>query len=413
MTQAPAQENCSNSSALWRDYKRFIPTEESPIFTMRINYVVPQRSDGSGNFQADDPEHMALLKGSLRTINKLWGNLKEPKDTDCYPYDDFLPDSYIRFELNEIIFVQNDYFWNAENGSGCPNQRNWFLNELDEEINKDPRYAGAINIFLPNMPKGYEEVVVQKSSVDPPDAPPPCSELPSNQELDRSSRINMAGSYNKFWWMKNIVPGNKEYAAEGKNWNDHINYWMSGSFNHTMTHELGHSMGLNHANEHHKRNECDESIMNQRHGKPHNYLQPTELGKIHRNLRMTNIREFLAEEVYSPIPFVIDEDTEFSMSFRAYEDIIVKSGATLTISCDLDLPEQADVIVEPGATLIINDGMIHHRNAPDPEGAIILQKEKRCFLRKKGKESAAAIDQSDPSSYQGRIVVKKVKRKKD
>ena len=409
-TSASAQSNCGVASGLWKDYKRFIPTEESPAFTLRVNFIIPQRSDGTANFSADDEEAIEMFEKCIDGVNSLWAELKEPKDADCYTGSDFLHDTYIRFQLNEIIFLQDNQYWNAENGSGCPNDRNWFLNPLDEEIRKNPAYANAINIYLPNMASVYQALVVDKSNTESPKAHSPCSELPSYKKLARSSRINLAGTYNKFYWMEHVFPADSASNTNGYPWDPVVYGWMVHSFYHTVAHELGHSMGLSHANEHHGRNKCDESIMNQLHGKPHNYLQPTELGKIHRNLRMSNIRELIVNDPYSPKPFIIDEDTEFTMDFRSYEDIIVRSGVTFHVHCALSMHEEARIIVEPGATLLVQ-AKISTRGEIGTTPIIELQKERwRLFGNKHRK--IASLEMTDEGQLRGSTVTKKVKRKR-
>ena len=265
---------------------------------------------------------------------------------------------------------------------------------------------------MTNLPGPYEDLVVNRVSTGEPQAKSPCSELPGHTDLSRSSRINMAGTYNKYWWMRNIVPVTEEYNSELLSWEEGIQYWMSGSLYHTMAHELGHSMGLNHSNEHHGRNKCDESIMNQSFRSAHNYLQPTEIGKIHRNLRMSNIRNFLEEDVFSEVPYIIEENLEISMNYRAYEDIIVRNGVTLTISCELDLPANAKIIAEPDATIIIRDSKVHHRNASSRIGGIILQQEKAFFLKKRSNRRIAELRTEENGQYLGTTTVKKVRKKK-
>lgn len=405
-----SQENCDRTDQVWKNYKRFIPSEESPVFTMRVNIVIPQKSDGTGNFQEGNPDHDDYLNNSLKLVNHLWSSLKEPKDPDCYPHDDFVPDSHIRFKLNEVIYVQDDYYWNADNGSGCPNNRNWFMNGLEEEIRANPKYDNAINIYMPNFPEVYQELVLDQSSTHEPKGKPPCSELPSNKVLDRSSRINISGNYNKFWWMKHVVPFSASRNPDGKPWDPNIKGWMVSSSEHTLAHELGHSMGLSHANEYHGRNKCDESIMNQLFGKPHTYLQPSEIGKIHRNLRMTNIRNFLVEDIYSPVPMIITEDLEFALNFKSYEDIIIKEGATMTLSCEMSLPDRAKIIVEPGGTLIIRGASLSHRASLIQPAGIELQREKGFFLFKKAKRKVGHLLLEEGGIYKGRTYKEKVKR---
>lgn len=372
---------------------------------MKVNYVVAQKADGTGNFP-DDPDVRFLFEHSFVTINDLWSKLKRPQDPDCYPYDDFLDDTFIRFELNEIIYVQDDYYWNADNGSFCPNDRGWFLNDLEREIRSNPIYDHAINVYMPNLPDVYQALVIDRTLVDQPKGKSPCSELPTNLNLSRSSRINMAGGYNKFWWMKNVVPTSKEYNPNGSPWIPDIRGWMTGSAEHTMAHELGHTMGLSHHNEFHRRNQCDESILNQGHGKPHNYLQPTEIGKIHRNLRMTNLRHFLAEDVYSSVPMVIDEDLEFNMDFMAFEDIIVEEGVTMTVTCALSLPAEAKIYLATGANLIIDNAHITHRGVSDSE-SLIIAKRPGCKLFGKRKASAEVLIKGT-GNHDGTVENKKV-----
>lgn len=405
-----AQDNCGIASSLWKDYRQFIPTEESPVFTMRVNFIVPQRSDGTANFTSEDDEAMKMFHSWIKGANNLWSTLKEPKDADCYTGDDFLDDSHIRFQLNEIVFIQDDHFWNGENGSGCPNDRNWYLNPLDDEIRKNPAYENAINIYLPNMEAAYKALVVDKSSIEHPKAPPPCSELPSYRKLSRSSRINLAGTYNKYYWMQYVFPADSASNTEGYAWNPVIYGWMEHSTAHTIAHELGHSMGLSHANEHHGRNKCDESIMHQGHGQPHNYLQPTELGKIHRNLRMSNIREFIVNDPYSPVPFIIDEDTEFTMDYKSYEDIIVRAGSTFHVHCALSMHEDTRIIVEPGASLLVQ-AVISTRGESETTPIIVRQKERwRLFGNKNRK--IGRIEMTAECQLDGATLIKKVKRKK-
>lgn len=366
------------------NYSQYIPHEGSAVFTLRLNIIIPQREDGTGNFNSDDPETEWIFKKAVGKVNDLYATFKDPKDNACYKGEDFIPSSFIQFKLNEIIYIKDDYFWNADNGSGCPNDKNWYMNELEKQIASDPRYVDAINVYFPVSEKALT-ALLNKTKLDEPKATPPCSELPTRKDLGRSSRICMAGSYTKYLWTRDVYINDPKLNKNNYPWDPVVKDWQWSARGHTLAHELGHSLGLNHGNEHHGRNRCESSIMNQLHNKPHNYLQPTELGKIHRNLRLTNIRNYLVEDVYNPHPIIIEDDEVLDIDYQGYEDIIVRSGKTLIVTCRLTLPAQARIRVEPGARLIIDGGSVSGRNMSDSWQGVTLEQQKSCFLKKKSK----------------------------
>jgi len=373
-----------------------------------MNYIIPQRDDGTANMDINDPEQLALFVNSITAINHLWSNLKRPNDPDCYPSDDFLPDTRIRFALNEVVVIRDSRYNDSDAGAYCPNDRNWYMNGLDSVIRSDPRYQNAVNVYCTNPYDQYIQLVNFGDTIDDPYSKPPCSEFPSHTKLNKSSRINLSGLYNKFIWMRDHVEHLPEYKAKGLTWEESIHTWMSGSFNHTMTHELGHTMGLSHHNEHHGRNKCDESILHQGHGQPHNYLQPTEIGKIHRNMRMSNLRQFLAEDVQCEQAWLIEDSVGVSMSYWAYEDIIVEDGAVLYVSCDLSLHERGKLIVRPGGRVVIDGGSIGHRSDTNIAG-LLLERERGWFLFRKRARKTGTLS-GDIAAYKGSVIERKQKR---
>jgi len=404
-----AQSDSQGSIRWYKDLERYIPKEDSPTFWIRLNFVIPQKSDGTGNFSADNPEHETQLRKSISLANDLWRDLKNPKNKLCYTGEDFVPSTYIQFYINAFIYIQDDYYWNAENGSGCPNDGNWYLNGLEKEIRENPAYDHAINIYLPNDSSDYKALILDRTLRSEPQSKPPCSELPTVKKLDRSSRICLSNAYNKFWFIRHIVPEEKAFNSELLTWEGGLVYWDYSGRGHSIGHELGHSMGLNHQNEYHRRNECEESIMNQRHGKPHNYLQPSEIGKMHANMRMSNIRDFLQEEVYVPTPIVIDKDETMDMDFKAYEDFLIKDGASLKVTENMSFPKEARIIIEPGGKLIIAHVMVSSRSKEENPPLILIQEKKSWFFTSKKKRKKGSIEFIGKGQILGSVEHQKVK----
>jgi len=381
-------KDCSNKSKLYKDYERYIPAPEFPILSIKLNFVFLQRSDGCCGLTTKNPEHIDMINKTMDSMNKRYGNLKDPKSPECYDGDDFVPDTKIRFKLHKIIEIQDDNFYDLDKIGLCPNEGKWALNPLDSIIRHDPRYANAINIYFPNSLSYHSRLMNPEVSSEAKMNQSDCSQLPPWKDLDRSSKLNMADEFNKYWEMKNIVINDPVRNPKGFSWDDEIYYWTWHTMASGLGHELGHSLGLLHSNKHHGTNKCEYSIMHQKAGRPKNWLPPSEIGKIHRNLRMTNIRNFLSEEVYSPIPWKVTEDTDIDINYKAYEDIIVKKDQTLKVTCTLVMSPECQIILEEGATLDLSEGQVIPVTNMEWKGVRI--KGKKCFL-KKNKQTTQAI----------------------
>lgn len=88
------------------------------------------------------------------------------------------------------------------------------------------------------------------------------------------------------------------------------------------------------------------------------YLSPKQLGIAHLSLRFTSMRQKINNCPYSETPLVVSSDETWDKDMFIYRDVVVESGATLTISCRLGLPYQAKIKVEKNARLIIDGGIL-------------------------------------------------------
>lgn len=91
------------------------------------------------------------------------------------------------------------------------------------------------------------------------------------------------------------------------------------------------------------------------------HVSPLQMGIMHRasvmeNLRNVNyyVRDYITG--YGEIPFVVTTDETWDFSMKFYQDLVVRTGATLTVKCELQFVPQAKMIVEPGARLILDGG---------------------------------------------------------
>src|SRR5690606_20104360 len=112
--------------------------------------------------------------------------------------------------------------------------------------------------------------------------------------------------------------------------------------------------------------ECTNNVLG---GPTAYYLTPKQIGRIHRNAYFLGCRGFVyntfpEDDNHShtgegqTIPLEVSSDETWDFDIKMYNDIIVKSGATLTIKCRVLMPYLSNLIVAKGAALVIDGGTI-------------------------------------------------------
>ena len=92
------------------------------------------------------------------------------------------------------------------------------------------------------------------------------------------------------------------------------------------------------------------------------YFSPMQTGQMHRALSLKTIRRYVKDSPFDPTPWNITANETWDFDIRWYSDIVVKSGAMLTIQCNLFMADQAKIVVERGGKLIVDGGTISSVN---------------------------------------------------
>ncbi|HRP89811.1 MAG TPA: T9SS type A sorting domain-containing protein [Edaphocola sp.] len=103
---------------------------------------------------------------------------------------------------------------------------------------------------------------------------------------------------------------------------------------------------------------CSNNLMG---GKPNRieFLSPKQLGRMHRNSYLGSVSQFIyPTEAPDVHPMEITSNQTWDFGIRMYQDIIVKAGKTLTITCEVQMPPGGKIIVEKGAKLVLDAGTI-------------------------------------------------------
>ncbi|HYG52756.1 MAG TPA: hypothetical protein VD905_17755, partial [Flavobacteriales bacterium] len=113
--------NCSNSSTTYLNKYRapgfWTPdvNNNTPIKTIKINFVVFQQDDGSGTgAMVDNAVAHTQFQQLVADINYRYSHSEiKGYPSTCQPSIDYITDTRIRFVLNDVLFFQNSDIYNG------------------------------------------------------------------------------------------------------------------------------------------------------------------------------------------------------------------------------------------------------------------------------------------------------------
>jgi hypothetical protein len=353
--------NCANTSSLWSSDTRHIPRTDAGVIKIHANIIVIQRSDGSGNFQ-ETGEDMAFLTDWFNTCNDRLSNLSgtsscttavlaKSAKVQIVPYFVFYKDEADGFNWNndnEPSMFQIPYHNN-----------NWWLDDLDSQIRTlRPDMPSGINVYITVDGSIYNEMVVLGTVNNPNNATGGMKYWwsgiqPNQNNLLEQSRIHVPNLYLKYWWFKNDL--NTPFSTSRQ--------WLVGE-GIVLAHEFGHTFISCYVH----KNDCTNHLMTTSGGQ-RDVLLEGDAGCIHRNLAISNLRQYVdCSETYgSPLSDrIVTTNEKWDLNMRLYSNTVVKTGATLTITCKLLLPLDGLISVERGAKLVVDGGEISRANTCTP-----------------------------------------------
>ncbi len=342
--------------------REFIPKAIYNPLYVRVNFIFLLDENGKGNFNGNSEENNEIFKQIFKKSNELYANLKNPKDPICYKGNDFISDTKIQLQFKKM-YVKDSFARNYLNAKGysekkknvgllSPSNR-WYLKYLDDNIH-DTITKKGINIYNTINAKALDDLLQNNSETGYLNTMKnSLSQFPSYTDFNRSSQINYPNKYLKRLWMENIYAKKRKVSWEKFVKGYFISHYMG------LSHELGHSFGLGHGNEYHQRNKCFKAMMSQSGKSPRNYIQPSEVGKMHKALMTSNLIQFVTEDSNFDTPRIISKNENWDFkTLRFYQSIIVKQNTVLILNGTVIFPPNASIILEKNAVLILNNATL-------------------------------------------------------
>jgi hypothetical protein len=315
----PIQQKASDCSKQSSDYltnyqlsDSYIPDGVNDIVkTIHININIWRKHDGTGGLD-NTPAIVSRLEEMVSWAQGRYESIAQPNYPTSEP---FIGDAKLRIVLDNI------YYYND------PNTDNHFYNcssfadkdLLDDYVAQNfPERTRALNWHFAN----------------------------------KAANQNYAG-FSQGGSMLSFYRTNPDMNIDAVH-----DWWMSGH----LAHELGHGLDLYHT---YSLGAGNNNTMG---GDQSNFsMLASQMGRAHRSTVIENqwnggyeVRNFVTG--YSTTPYEVTTNEEWDFSMKFYQDIVVKSGNTLTIKCEIQFVPEAGITVEKGAKLIIDGGKLTNEN---------------------------------------------------
>jgi Secretion system C-terminal sorting domain/Metallo-peptidase family M12 len=346
--------NCNNAI-------NYAPTLLNPVHTsiktVRLVFHVFNRDNGTGNMQ-NTAAHIAFIDDVVAGVNGIFSNVTQINaggiGTCPSPATiDNIIDSRIRFTRHPEVFFHNDSDYFSPTG-GAFNTVSLSCEAYDLYVTNNPSLStdikdNAIHIFI----FGCDDTCIGCA---------PCA----NSIGGLASGIPSIGiKYISVWkWFF--------YNLEN---NDPT--WLSVTFQ-NLAHELGHSLGLWHTG---GQDYCCDTRLVQNAGNDlmaytngwaltecqiarMQYFLEGGCGNngVCSDIENAVITDFCTKNTTETITIATGQQIVWDTHRKLYSDVVVESGAQLTIRCTVGMPNGGNIAVRSGGRLIIDGGRVTHNS---------------------------------------------------
>ncbi|HBS88591.1 MAG: hypothetical protein A2W91_18295 [Bacteroidetes bacterium GWF2_38_335] len=391
----------------------YIPSPDSPVKTVMINFIVMQKDDGTGNFQNINDNSEYSKKYGVPRLLYLYNGLNQ-RFSKLFPPSDYIngvvsiADTRIRFELNNIYFYRNSKGFSSNNireleniiGNSSP-----FSIFVCSDNNRNPDHFNEINIFFTesenkqsygsiplfnDCSKKLSQVLVK--GFNEKEADPTCGDWANIGGIVHETCHNfglghtyLGGGTGKTVeemkenedWHYDVFglpfPGNAPHITSSCNSEEckslPLYNWDADPYDTTLLHH----------------DRLTNNIMSNQVGS-RTYLSPLQIAKMQRSTRFFTINKYINDDCYdSDKPLIISKKEYWNFFQRLFEDLIIENRTELTITSQIELPAKARIVIKSGCKIILDGGTISGVNNSIWKGTLIIENGGVLLMKNNGK----------------------------
>lgn len=364
----PSTGVCNNniSNFLTNHALELVPIHSVNKVKVNLNIIFVQNAAGIGNFQVNNPQHMAYYNAAIGTANAKLNNLQDNSSNSmsciCNSQPDFYNSAYIELVPHYIEIRSNYYFDHmndpvVNNVGSIFNTSRPFLKEIVQLAKQQPDYGlgginwvitnhGAAIIDLLNSPPGVGHW--QIPSLSEPFSGYVVADRPSF-DLSKDMIIHFPDGFLRFLGFANFYAPNNQWWIDGE-WIPLIGQLLAHETLHFL--DLGDIVGSTN---------CSENIMNNSSANsPAQKVNLTgcQLRNVFTALYLKTSRTSIVCEDAINSNIIVDQNEIWRNNIKILGDVVIKNGYTLTVTCEVHMSPKGKIIVERGGKLIVDGGLI-------------------------------------------------------
>ena len=319
----------------------FVSDENTPIITLPVNIHIWREDDGTGNWWQDTPAFRDSLQVTFDYLNFIYAH-NVPYSLDI-PNTQFIEDTKVRF-LIDTVYYYNDSYMAYQTSPETFNQ--YLVDNYPDRttnynyhlcLNRTANFSG--NTFSYNWPH-FTIVTVRQND-----------DLPHHLY---ALALQMAHEFGHNFGLDHTYEQEETTISDPEFLWDVFGTMTQTWCNAPTTQVCYHDAGWD-CDPFDSTNTCTNNIMD---GTAYSrHFSALQCGRIQRALQVSSLRHFAYGEE-NPPDLHITRNQLVDYSRRYYQNVIVDSGVTLTISCQVEMSPNARLIVRPGGKLIVDGGTI-------------------------------------------------------
>ena len=320
----------------------YIPNESTPIVTIPVNINIWREDDGTGNWWQNTPAFRDSLQLAFNYLNIIFS--QNVPYSLYIPNAQFIEDTKVRFIIDTVYYYNNSLLAHEHM---LPPFENYLVSSHPERLkNFNIHLSIDTSSTMSGSASWYDDDYHSIVTINQ-YRPQHLYAFAQHMAHEFGHTFGLYHTYYKGSIETNIIDSSEflwdVFGIETQT-------WCSFPPTKVCYHEAGWDCDISDPT-----NTCTNNIMGGT--KYARHFSALQCGRIQRALQVSSMRHFAYGEV-NPPDLHITSNQLVDYTRRYYQNVVVDSGGTLTVTCQVEMSQNARLSIRPGGKLVVDGGTL-------------------------------------------------------